>query len=161
MAQSSMHKINALATALLRHRVVKFLIVGVMSFALDLGLLMLLHEGAGVELWLATPVAFITSLVFNFLLQRRYTFQATNKGHVSAFKYGLLVVFNILATDAIVLLFADTELTYATGKVVSTVSTMVWNFFIYKYWIFPSVPPANDSPDKRDAGTENEPGRLH
>lgn len=142
MARSTEHPATAVASAFFEHRVVRFLIVGVLSFALDLGLLIVLHEVAGVALWVATPVAFITSLVFNFLLQRIYTFKATNKGHVSAFKYGLLVVFNVLATDVIVLLFAETELTYAAGKVVATVLTMVWNFFIYKYWIFPSAKPA-------------------
>lgn len=139
MVQSRIHRIRAVLTAVLKHRVVRFLIVGGLSFAIDLGLLMLLHEAAGVALWIATPVAFVTSLVFNFLLQRIYTFKATNKGHVSAAKYGALVVFNILATDAIVLLFAETELTYAVGKVVATALTMVWNFFIYKYWIFPAA----------------------
>ncbi|WP_237685718.1 MULTISPECIES: GtrA family protein [Arthrobacter] len=139
MVQSRMHRVNSAVATFLRHRVVRFLIVGGLSFAIDLGLLMILHEAAGVALWIATPVAFITSLVFNFLMQRIYTFRATNKGHVSAAKYGTLVVFNILATDAIVLLFAQTEFTYAVGKVVSTALTMVWNFFIYKYWIFPAA----------------------
>lgn len=143
MLQSRLRKIRESITVFLQRRVIRFLVVGALSFGIDLGLLMVLHEVAGVKLWIATPVAFIASLLFNFLLQRRYTFQATNKGPVSAVKYGALVVFNIFATDLIVLFFADTELTYATGKVVSTVSTMVWNFFIYKYWIFPSAKPAD------------------
>ncbi len=115
----------------------KFLIVGGLSFAIDIGLLILLHEFFGVGLWIATPVAFLTSLVFNFALQRTFTFKATNKGHVSAIRYAILVVFNTLATDVIVNMFATLALTYAGGKVVATVSTMVWNFFLYKYWIFP------------------------
>lgn len=159
-----MHQTKGAMGAFLQHRVVRFLIVGVVSFGIDLGLLMVLHEIAGVELWIATPVAFVTSLIFNFLLQRRYTFKATNKSHVSAVKYGLLVVFNILATDVIVLFFAGTDLTYATGKVVSTASTMAWNFFIYKYWIFPSSKPSEAALRKATAGVEpahgDEPGRV-
>ena len=157
MAQSRMHKTREWMTVFLQRRVIRFLIVGALSFGIDLGLLILLHEVAGVELWIATPLAFITSLVFNFLLQRRYTFQATNKGPVSAVKYGVLVVFNIFATDLIVLFFAGTELTYATGKVVSTVSTMVWNFFIYKYWIFPGAKPADAAPTAAGPVSEVDP----
>jgi putative flippase GtrA len=166
MAQSRTRKIRETVSVFLQRRVIRFLIVGALSFAIDLGLLMALHEVAGVELWIATPVAFITSLIFNFLLQRRYTFQATNKSHVSAVKYGVLVVFNIFATDLIVLFFAGTDLTYATGKVVSTISTMVWNFFIYKYWIFPSAKPAEPAPAlsgppaAADPEFENEADRL-
>lgn len=96
-------------------------------------------QTAGVALWIATPVAFVTSLVFNFLMQRIYTFKATYKGNGSAAKYGTPVVFNILATDGVVLLFTQTEFTNAAGKVVATALTMVWNFFIYKNWIFPAA----------------------
>lgn len=139
MDQSRIPRTRALASAFLEHRVIRFLIIGGISFGIDFGLLIFLHEAAGIALWIATPMAFLTSLVFNFLLQRRFAFQATNTVPVSAVKYGLLVVFNVLATDIIVLLFAQTELTYAAGKVVSTAATMAWNFFIYKYWIFPSI----------------------
>lgn len=117
---------------------IKFLIVGVLSFAIDLGLLVLLHEVFLVDLWIATPIAFLVSLVFNFFLQRSFTFSATNKSYVSLIKYILLVIFNILATDVIVNLFDGHQFTYAGGKVVATISTMTWNFFLYKYWIFPT-----------------------
>lgn len=140
------HKAKAVPAALLEHRLVRFIIIGVLSFAVDLGLLIVLHEAVGVALWIATPIAFLVSLVFNFLLQRNWTFNATNKAPKSALMYGMLVGFNVLATDFIVLLFADLGLTYAVGKVVATVTTMTWNFFIYKFWIFPSAKSADGSP---------------
>jgi len=121
-----------------RSHLVKFLIVGGLSFAIDLGLLVLLHEALGLDLWIATPIAFLASLVFNFFAQRSFTFRSTKRKHISMFRYGLLVVFNVFATDVIVNLFDSLALTYAGGKVVATVSTMAWNFFLYKYWIFRS-----------------------
>ena len=123
-----------------RSHLVKFLIVGGLSFAIDLGLLVLLHEAMDVDLWLATPVAFIASLIFNYFVQRSFTFRARSRKGVSMFRYGLLVVFNIFATDIIVNLFDNLALTYAGGKVVATVSTMAWNFFLYKHWIFRGDP---------------------
>jgi putative flippase GtrA len=110
--------------------------VGVASFVLDLGLLIVLHEIFQVELWIATPVAFLVSLVFNFVLQRVFTFQAVNSRRSSALKYGLLVVFNTVATDVIVTAFDRFGIGYEIGKVFATAITMVWNYFIYKYWIF-------------------------
>lgn len=127
----------------LQHRTVRFLTVGGLSFIVDLGLLVLLHEVCNVGLWIATPIAFIVSLIFNFLMQRSFTFRSTHKPLVSLAKYLLLVIANVLATDLIVNWFAVAGLTYAAGKVVSTVSTMVWNYFIYKYWIFPASPVAD------------------
>lgn len=135
-----------LVTKILNNYVFKFLLVGGLSFAIDLGLLFVLHEFFGVGLWIATPIAFLTSLVFNFALQRTFTFKATNKSHVSFLRYTALVIFNTLATDVIVNMFATTALTFAGGKVVATASMTIWNFFLYKHWIFPNNDPASSSP---------------
>jgi putative flippase GtrA len=115
---------------------IKFLVVGVASFAIDLGLLALLHEVGKVDLWLATPIAFLTSLVFNFFVQKKFTFQSGARAHVSFLKYGALVIFNVFATDVIVNLIAGAGQSYAIGKVVATIATTVWNFLLYKHWIF-------------------------
>ena len=122
---------------------VKFLVVGGLSFAIDLGILALLHEVGGVDLWIATPIAFLTSLVFNFFVQKNFTFQSGARAHVSFLKYGALVVFNVVATDVIVNVIADTGQSYALGKVIATIVTTGWNFLLYKHWIFKAA-PAND-----------------
>lgn len=119
-----------------RGYVIKFLIVGGLSFAIDLGTLALLHEVFDVVLWLATPIAFIISLLFNFGVQRSFTFRSTNRRDVSFLKYIALVVFNIGATDVIVNVLAGIGISYAIGKVVSTVLTMIWNYLLYRHWIF-------------------------
>ena len=115
---------------------VRFWIVGGLSFVIDLGLLTLLKEVFHVDLWIATPIAFIVSLLFNFWAQRVFTFRATNHAHVSFVKYSLLVVFNIFATDLIVNWVNLTQAGYGIGKIVATGITTVWNFYLYKYWIF-------------------------
>lgn len=120
---------------------IKFLAVGAFSFGIDLGTLTLLHEVGRVDLWVATPVAFLASLVFNFFAQRKFTFQSGARAHVSFFKYGALVVFNLVATDVIVNGIAAAGLSYAIGKAAATVATTVWNFLLYKHWIFKDVAP--------------------
>ncbi|MEZ2389060.1 GtrA family protein [bacterium RCC_150] len=119
---------------------IKFLAVGAASFAIDLGTLTLLHELGRVDLWIATPIAFLASLIFNFFAQRKFTFQSGARAHVSFFKYGLLVVFNLVATDFIVNGIAAAGMSYALGKAVATVATTVWNFLLYKHWIFKAGP---------------------
>lgn len=129
---------------------VKFLVVGGASFAIDLGLLALLHEVGGVDLWVATPIAFLASLVFNFLVQRKFTFRSSGRADVSLLKYGVLVVFNVIATDVVVNVVDGAGYPYALGKVIATVATTIWNFLLYKHWIFKSpsreaaVAPARD-----------------
>lgn len=134
--------------------VVKFFLVGVASFIIDLGLLALLHEVFDVDLWIATPIAFIASLIFNFFVQRTFTFQSDTRAHVSFLKYGALVVFNVVATDVIVNVIAGTGTSYAIGKVIATVATTGWNFLLYKHWIFKPAPrKSHDGVDINAAGT--------
>ncbi|CAH0255711.1 hypothetical protein SRABI26_03259 [Arthrobacter sp. Bi26] len=140
---------------------VKFLVVGGLSFAIDLGLLALLHEVGGVDLWIATPIAFLTSLVFNFFVQKNFTFQSGARAHVSFFKYGALVVFNVVATDVIVNVIADAGQSYALGKVISTVVTTVWNFLLYKHWIFKAAPAHEGDTVDLDASATPAGGTHH
>ncbi|TLM85736.1 GtrA family protein [Pseudarthrobacter sp. NamE2] len=110
--------------------------MGGLSFALDLGLLVALHELFNVDLLIATPIAFVVSLVFNFFLQRIFTFQAANHHGISAVKYLSLVVFNIAVSDVIVAGFDALGWSYVIGKGTATVLTTIWNYFLYKEWIF-------------------------
>ncbi|MEO5781310.1 MULTISPECIES: GtrA family protein [Arthrobacter] len=129
---------------------VKFLVVGGASFAIDLGLLALLHEVGGVDLWIATPIAFLVSLVFNFLVQRKFTFQSSGRADVSLLKYCALVVFNVIATDVVVIVVDGAGYPYALGKVIATIATTVWNFLLYKHWIFKSPRRNDGAADARD-----------
>jgi putative flippase GtrA len=129
-----------------RSHLIKFLLVGGASFAVDLALLALMHEVFGVDLWIATPIAFIASLVFNFALQRSFTFRARNRSHVSLFKYLALVVFNIVAIDVIVNAFDAWGISYGIGKAFATVLTTSWNFWLYKVWIFRHEPGNDPAP---------------
>jgi putative flippase GtrA len=104
----------------------KFLVIGVLSFAIDLGTLTLLKEFLRVDLWIATPIAFIVSLVFNFWAQRVFTFRASNNASAS--------FLNVNMVNAV-------GFGYAAGKVCATIATMAWNFLLYKYWIFRSIKP--------------------
>ncbi|WP_427130230.1 GtrA family protein [Pseudarthrobacter sp. S9] len=135
-----MSLVRRLQTFVRNGYLVKFLVVGGASFAIDLGLLALLHEVGRVDLWIATPVAFLASLVFNFFVQRKFTFQSGTRAHVSFLKYGALVVFNVVATDVIVNLIAGSGYSYAIGKIIATVATTAWNFLLYKHWIFKAAP---------------------
>jgi putative flippase GtrA len=119
-----------------RSSVVKFLVVGGLSFAIDLGTLAVLHDVFHVDLWIATPIAFIVSLLFNFGAQRSFTFRSKSRRDVSFLKYLALVAFNTVATDVIVNAVVALGLSYAIGKVVSTGLTMAWNYFLYRHWIF-------------------------
>lgn len=129
-------RLRRLLKNFLAHSAVRYLIVGGLSFAVDFGLLVLLREVSQWEVGLASATAFLTSLVFNFLVQRKFSFEATHRTHVSMIRYGLLVVANTLATVLIVQWLTPTVLGYMGGKVISTGAMTVWNYFLYQHWVF-------------------------
>lgn len=118
------------------HSAVRYLIVGGLSFAVDFGLLVLLREVLHWEVGPASATAFLSSLVFNFLVQRKFSFESAHRTHVSMIRYGLLVVANTLATVLIVQWLTPTLLGYMGGKVISTAAMTIWNYFLYKHWVF-------------------------
>ncbi|MEC5198041.1 putative flippase GtrA [Arthrobacter sp. PL16] len=122
-----------------RGEALRFLFVGGLSFLIDFGLLVLLHEVLDLGLIIATPAAFLTSLVANYALQRRYAFKATTGLGPSAVKYLAAVAFNTVAASLIVAGSEQIGLGYQVGKVLSTALMTVWNFFLYKHWIFRRV----------------------
>lgn len=129
-------KPRGLLGAFFGHSAVRYLIVGGLSFAVDFGLLVLLREVFHWEVGPASATAFLVSLVFNFLVNRKFSFESAHRTHVSMFRYGLLVLANTLATVLIVQLLTPTVLGYMGGKVISTAAMTVWNFFLYKHWVF-------------------------
>jgi putative flippase GtrA len=115
---------------------IRYLTMGGLAFLFDAGLLWLLHEALGVDLAISTATAFLLSFVVTYSLQRKFAFAAENAVAPSVFRYALLVIFNTLATTAIVWLSSVIGLPWIVGKVAAVVATMVWNYFAYRYWVF-------------------------
>lgn len=124
--------------------VLKFLVVGVASFAIDYGLLLILHDVFGVQLNVATTVAYLTGLAVNFSLNKVWTFSAPKGARQSAkqaIQYGVLVVFNLLATNVIVSVAASSAVGPEISKPVATAAIMVLNYVVYQRIIFRGRPP--------------------
>ena len=122
----------------------KFLVVGVVSFAIDYGLLLILHDVFNVQLNAATTLAYLTGLVVNFTLNKLWTFSAPKGARQStyqAFQYGALVIFNLLATNVIVSVAESISVGPELSKPVATAAIMVLNYVVYQRIIFRTKPP--------------------
>ncbi|MFO7690439.1 MAG: GtrA family protein [Cryobacterium sp.] len=128
-----------------RHSGFRYLLIGVISFLIDIGLLALFREMLDWPLWLATGSAFLLTFIFNYSLQRAFSF-GSDAGHGrTLLKYLTLLAFNTVATIGIVWLVDATGLGWGVGKVVATVITTGWNYFVFRYWIF-AQRRADDAP---------------
>ena len=90
------------------------------------------------------PCAFVLSFAFTYTIQRVFSFGSDAPHGRTLLRYTLLVVFNTIATAAIVGLIDLTPAGWAVGKVVATVVTTIWNYFVYRYWVFASAAAQGD-----------------
>ncbi|MEV7604682.1 GtrA family protein [Paenarthrobacter sp. NPDC089322] len=151
---------KAFIAKLLASSLFRFLVVGGLSFLVDLGLLALCFQVFGWPLWLATGAGFWGSFFFNYFLQRHFAFGGGGTALGGVLRYSGLLAFNTVAVMGIVELFQFLGAGYVVGKVVATIVTMGWNYFIYKHWIFPhKKQPKNASEQTEGASGTDAPAQ--
>ncbi|HVE98899.1 MAG TPA: GtrA family protein [Mycobacteriales bacterium] len=122
--------------SVLRSSFVRYLAVGGASFAVDAGLLLALHEGAGWPRIVATSVGFWSALLMNFTLNRLWAFGGHEDVKVSLVRYLTLVGFNYVGTVAIVEVGTRLGAALIVAKAFATGLTVFWNFIAYRFWVF-------------------------
>ncbi|HEU4674424.1 MAG TPA: GtrA family protein [Motilibacteraceae bacterium] len=117
----------------------RYLLVGGSSFAVDLGVLTLCFALLNWPLWVATTVGFWTSVAYNFVLQRSFSFR--HRGSVVGGLWRCLTVLgaDTVATALVVEAFQRAGAGYVIGKTVSTLLITCWNFILYRRWVFARV----------------------
>jgi putative flippase GtrA len=115
----------------------RYLVIGGLSIAIDVSLLFGLHSVVGVRLSIATTVAFVVSMVFNFTCNR-FAMAAGDTEQLTrhAFRYGLLVVANLAVTVAVVTGADHIGVPYVVGKLAVVAASTCWNFVLYRRWVF-------------------------
>ncbi len=131
----------------------KYLLIGGLSFLLDLGLLAFAFQVLKWPLWVATGAGFWGSFFFNYFLQRHFSFNSKGAAFGAVLRYSALLAVNTVAAMGIVEFFQFVGAGFVAGKVVSTVLTTAWNYLIYKHWIFPQgkTSAKASSPEPSDA----------
>ena len=124
--------------------VIRFALTGGVCFLVELGVLILLKGRFGIDTLIATPIAFLISVVLNYLLCVVWVFRGEkNKG--AGAKAGFLITSLIglglnellmllfrmmLGEDAVILtLGSRTFNMYVLNKCLATLIVMIWNYF--------------------------------
>ena len=134
-----------------QHQLLRYLLIGGLSVVVDVGLLALLREWFGVPIVIATTVAFGTSLVVNFLLNRIAMASSAWRGLTQhALRYASLVVANYVITLVVVTTAAQVGGHYLLAKLAVVAGSTVWNFLLYRYWVF-RAPTGRPTSPQQDA----------
>ena len=128
--------------------IIKFVFTGGICFLLEYAALILLKEWLHLPVVAATPVAFLISVVFNYLLCVKWVFDGAKEGSRKA-QVGFVITSGIgfflnwllmcaltalLGEDALLFaLFGVQVKVYMLNKIIATGLVMVWNYFTKRY----------------------------
>ena len=131
------------------NEIIKFAFTGGVCFLIEYAALIVLKEWLRLPVVAATPIAFLISVVFNYLLCVKWVFDGAKEGSRKAqigfavtSVMGLFLNWAIMwaltalyGEDAVLLsLFGIDLKVYMLNKVIATGLVMVWNYFT-KRWL--------------------------
>lgn len=126
----------------------KFILTGGVCFLIEYAALILLKEWLHMPVVAATPVAFLISVVFNYLLCVKWVFSNAREGSRKAqlgfvFTSGVGFFLNwalmwaltaLFGEDAVLLtIFSFRIKTYHINKIIATILVMVWNYLTKRH----------------------------
>jgi putative flippase GtrA len=123
-----------------RHKwqLLRFLIVGITTFALNFCLIWLLYGKALLDYRIAVSCAYFITVVAHFILNRSFTYgQKGGSIAPDTLKYGIMLLVNYLITLSITTATVElAKLTPYYGIVFATVATAFSSFILMKHFVF-------------------------
>ena len=129
--------------------IIKFAFTGGVCFLIEYAALIVLKEWLHLSAVAATPIAFLVSVVFNYLLCVKWVFSGAKEGSKKA-QLGFAItsvmglflnwaimwaLTSLFGEDAVLLALFGLELkVYMLNKIIATGLVMVWNYFT-KRWL--------------------------
>ena len=127
--------------------VIRFAVSGGVCFLIEWGVLWLLKERLGLDTLIATPLAFLLSVIVNYLLCMHWVFEGTKDGGDAA-KLGflvtslmglglnellMLILRAVLGEERLLMTVAGFDIRmYMLNKAIATLLVMIWNYFTKK-----------------------------
>jgi putative flippase GtrA len=142
-----MHKrvqqLQGLWLYLYNHQFIRYLFVGGTTFILNESVLILLHGVLKLVLPFAVFMAYLVSFVYNFSLNRKWSFTAAEKNtlkkHIKP--YTILFFFN-LGYSIVFVSIVSHFMNYALATALSVATQTTWTFYVFKTYIFVKTPVA-------------------
>jgi putative flippase GtrA len=132
---------------LLQNPIVRYLLAGGSAFALEYASFFAMYSIAGWKLLVANSISFGIGLLTSFTINRLWTFKSDT--HRSTAKrqlimYGTLALINLVLLNVAVELLHRAGIDPRIGKLVVMCAIPVWNYIIFKRYIFASHSSESD-----------------
>jgi len=121
-------------------RIAEYMISGGAYFWCGYLMFFALDKGLHLSLWWAKLLANVTGWIVNYLLQRYWVFRnpklAKHQTEVTG-RYATITLVDFLIDYVIVASLKAVGITPYIGQFISSGFFTFWNYFWYKYWVFP------------------------
>ena len=120
-----------------KQKFAKYFFVGITGLALDLGLLYIASDLWGIRPFYAVFVTQIIVIVYNFLLNRNWSFQSSCVAHRQFMRFGAVLAFNYLF-GAGAMYFGNEVLGIheQAVRIITVALAVAWNYPLYNYWVY-------------------------
>jgi len=116
---------------------VKYGIVGGSSVLIDMGLIFIFTEFVGLWYMFSAIISQTAAVIFNFSMNRAWSFRSNGLVGRQMAKYLMLTGFNYLYGIGALYLFVEVfHLHYLIAKMVIAMLMVSWNFLLFKYIIY-------------------------
>lgn len=120
------------------NQLLKFGIVGVIAFAIDYGIMVILTEIFKIPVLISAAISFTISVIFNYIASVKWVFDV-NKEKNEKTNFIIFIVLSIVGliiTEIIMWLGSDVMgISYLIVKIVATAIVMVFNFITRKMFL--------------------------
>lgn len=115
----------------------RFLLVGAIGTAAHFAVLIILVSGLGINPVIGSTAGFITGMVINYSLNRRFTFYS-KRAHKEAFWRFVTVAFigMIINSSAMALFTMGMNIHYLVAQAMASIMALSWNFLGSRHWVF-------------------------
>lgn len=124
----------------------KYFLVGFSGLFLDMGTLILFTRAFGWSPVFSVVVGQILVLSYNFTLNKYWSFKNKTMPHKQIVRYIILASWNYVFSVGTMYIFNQNfGFDFRLVRLLSIVTMVSWNFFLYKYWIYRNldVSPTN------------------
>jgi putative flippase GtrA len=121
----------------MKKRLFKYGVVGLLGTLLHFGVLYVLVEAAFMNPIAASALGFILVLCISYLLNRRWTFEASTTGWIPLLKYTVVSCTGLLLNTLIMYISVDLlDWHYLIGQCLVVLAVPLSNFVFNSYWTF-------------------------
>ncbi len=120
-----------------KEQFVRYFVVGISGFVIDIGTLYLFTTQFGINPTLAVVYNQLLVMGYNFTLNKYWSFQNTALPHKQFIRYLILAGANYLFSIAV--MYVANQV-FGMNEIIVRVATIavmtLWNFVIYKKWVY-------------------------